>query len=140
MADMINHPPHYKSKPVEAIEICEWLGFAMGNAAKYLYRYADKGRPVEDLRKAVWYLRRTARNPVRTFLSLDPKLPPVQAVTTLIAAEPSPNIRAAWILFQQAMVDDDPAELRRHLTEAADLVEAEVANIEQKKDDLFSGK
>lgn len=59
--DQINHPNHYKSHPsgVEAIEICEHLGFNLGNAFKYLFRRDVKHEsPIADLRKARWYLER----------------------------------------------------------------------------------
>jgi hypothetical protein len=54
----INHPKHYNSKKVECIEISEQMNFCLGNAFKYLYRYEDKGKPIEDLEKAIWYLKR----------------------------------------------------------------------------------
>ena len=60
--DVVNHPPHYKSKPVECIEISEQMDFCLGNAFKYLYRYNEKGKPIEDLQKAVWYIERKLNN------------------------------------------------------------------------------
>jgi hypothetical protein len=56
--EAINHPPHYTHLPVEAIEITEHFNFCMGNALKYIIRADHKGKPIEDLRKAVWYLNR----------------------------------------------------------------------------------
>lgn len=58
--DPVNHPPHYNSHPsgVEAITICEHMNFCIGNAIKYLWRADRKGAPIEDLEKAVWYIRR----------------------------------------------------------------------------------
>jgi hypothetical protein len=61
MADMINHPPHYKSHPsgVECIEITEHMNFNLGNAIKYIWRAGLKSdSPVEDLEKAAWYVNR----------------------------------------------------------------------------------
>lgn len=60
MSDPVNHPPHYMSHPsgVEAITITEHMGFNLGNAMKYLWRADEKGAPVEDLKKAVWYIQR----------------------------------------------------------------------------------
>ena len=59
-ADAVNHPTHYTSHPsgVEAIVICEHENFCIGNALKYLIRRNLKGKPIEDLKKAVWYLTR----------------------------------------------------------------------------------
>ncbi len=55
--DPIN-PSHYRRHPsgVECIEITRHLNFNVGNAIKYIWRYADKGDPIENLKKAQWYL------------------------------------------------------------------------------------
>lgn len=58
--DYVNHPPHYLAHPsgVECITITEWMNFNLGNAVKYIWRSADKGATIEDLKKARWYLDR----------------------------------------------------------------------------------
>lgn len=58
--DPVNHPKHYTSHPsgVECIEICEHMGFNLGNANKYIWRADLKRNAIEDLEKAVWYLNR----------------------------------------------------------------------------------
>jgi hypothetical protein len=55
--DPIN-PPHYRSHPsgIECIEITRHMNFNVGNAIKYLWRYMDKGDPIENLKKAQWYI------------------------------------------------------------------------------------
>lgn len=55
--DPIN-PSHYRRHPsgVECIEIVRHLNFNVGNAIKYIWRYQDKGDPIENLKKAQWYL------------------------------------------------------------------------------------
>lgn len=60
MADNVNHPTHYTGHPsgVECIDIVEHLSFNLGNAIKYLWRRDDKGRALEDTKKALWYLER----------------------------------------------------------------------------------
>lgn len=60
MADTINQPPHYTFSSIEPIDVIEaWgLGFCLGNTVKYLARAEHKGSPLEDLRKAEWYLKR----------------------------------------------------------------------------------
>lgn len=60
MADMVNHPIHYTSHPsgIEVIEITEHMGFCLGNAIKYIMRSELKGRQIEDLKKAAWYINR----------------------------------------------------------------------------------
>ena len=63
--DPVNAPAHYTGHPsgVECIEIIEHMSFCLGNALKYLFRHADKGNAVQDLRKAIWYTRREGHNP-----------------------------------------------------------------------------
>lgn len=63
--DMVNSPPHYtqgKAKcpgcqhPIECIDVVRHMGFNKGNIIKYLWRADDKGKMLEDLKKARWYL------------------------------------------------------------------------------------
>lgn len=58
--DPVNNPKHYTSHPsgVECIQVTEHFGFNLGNVIKYLWRAEEKGAPLEDLRKARWYLDR----------------------------------------------------------------------------------
>lgn len=58
--DPVNHPPHYRSGGIEAIDVIDSfkLGFNRGNAVKYILRAGKKGKAEEDLAKAVWYLNR----------------------------------------------------------------------------------
>jgi hypothetical protein len=63
--DVVNSPPHYKSGGIEAIEGIEasmgpeaFAGYLKGNIMKYMWRYERKGKPIEDLKKARWYLDR----------------------------------------------------------------------------------
>lgn len=57
---MVNHPPHYTSHPsgIETIQITEHMNFCLGNALKYILRSELKGKKIEDLEKAVWYINR----------------------------------------------------------------------------------
>jgi Protein of unknwon function (DUF3310) len=54
----VNHPPHYNadSSGVECIQVVKWMTFCLGSAVKYVWRRKEKGREVEDLNKAIWYL------------------------------------------------------------------------------------
>jgi hypothetical protein len=56
--DPVNHPKHYTSHPsgVECIEITRHMGYNLGNVFKYVWRADLKGKDVEDLEKAVFYL------------------------------------------------------------------------------------
>ena len=60
MSDSVNNPRHYTSHPsgVECIEITEHMCFNLGNAVKYIWRASLKGKEIEDLRKARWYIDR----------------------------------------------------------------------------------
>ena len=59
--ETVNHPQHYGGDTVyETIKVIEaWnLNFRLGNAVKYISRAFNKGTPLEDLKKAAWYLNR----------------------------------------------------------------------------------
>ena len=58
MNDPVNNPYHYTYGDTECIEIAENFSFCAGAALKYIWRHQYKGKPVEDLRKAAWFLRR----------------------------------------------------------------------------------
>lgn len=65
MTDAIN-PVHYKDTPPgigrECIAYTWRMSFCAGNAAKYVYRAGAKGDPIQDLRKALWYIREAIDN------------------------------------------------------------------------------
>lgn len=56
--DPINHPKHYNMGKYEVIDVIyDWdLGPCEANAVKYVARARHKGKEIEDLKKAVWYL------------------------------------------------------------------------------------
>lgn len=58
--DIINHPSHYNVAGIEVIDVIEAynLPYRLGNVIKYVLRADYKGRRVEDLKKALWYLSR----------------------------------------------------------------------------------
>ena len=63
MSDIINNPPHYGDGSIECIDYMKdnmddmmFFGYLEGNTKKYLHRYRHKGKPLEDLKKAKWYL------------------------------------------------------------------------------------
>lgn len=58
--DPVDHPRHYTAHPsgIECIEITEHMNFCLGNAVKYIWRADLKGTDIEDLNKAIWYLKR----------------------------------------------------------------------------------
>lgn len=54
--EKVNHPQHYNNGSIECIVIVRNMGFDLGSAVKYLWRFEDKNG-IEDLQKAIWYLR-----------------------------------------------------------------------------------
>lgn len=58
--DPVNHPNNYKSHPsgIECIDVTEHMNFCLGNAMKYIWRVDVKGKAIEDLYKAKWYIER----------------------------------------------------------------------------------
>lgn len=61
--DPVNSPKHYRQGGIECIDVIEaargregCIQFCLGNTIKYLFRDQYKGRPLEDLKKAQWYL------------------------------------------------------------------------------------
>ena len=63
--DSVESPSHYNSGKVECIEYLKdnmpfeiYLGYLEGNTKKYLHRWRYKKKPLEDLKKAQWYLNR----------------------------------------------------------------------------------
>lgn len=61
--DNINKPDHYTNGGIECITYMKdnmtpimYMGYLEGATKKYLHRYRYKGQPVEDLKKARWYL------------------------------------------------------------------------------------
>jgi hypothetical protein len=65
--ETVDHPAHYNAHPsgVECITVVEHMGFNVGNAIKYLWRADEKGAPIEDLRKALWYVERELERRMR---------------------------------------------------------------------------
>ena len=67
--DVVNNPSHYNSGGIECIDaIAESMAeegfkaYCKGNVQKYLWRYEMKGKPLEDLKKAQWYLNRLIKS------------------------------------------------------------------------------
>jgi hypothetical protein len=59
MIDKVNHPKHYTEHPsgVECIQITRHMNFNLGNAIKYIWRAGLKDNYIEDLEKAIFYLK-----------------------------------------------------------------------------------
>ena len=63
--DNVNSPAHYRQGGIECIEAIKasmseegFRDYLKGNVMKYIWRYEHKGRVIEDIEKALWYLNR----------------------------------------------------------------------------------
>tara|TARA_Y100000004_G_C8901878_1_gene406773 strand:- start:374 stop:586 length:213 start_codon:yes stop_codon:yes gene_type:complete len=58
MVDNINSPSHYTQGNIEVIVFIldQKMNYLQGNVIKYVCRYKYKGKPLEDLKKARWYI------------------------------------------------------------------------------------
>ena len=61
--DVVDKPPHYNFGTIECIEYLKdnmapeaFRGYLEGNTKKYMHRFRYKGKDLEDLKKAQWYL------------------------------------------------------------------------------------
>ena len=61
--DVVNHPPHYQGNGMECIDAMvaaygrlDTAAFCKLNAFKYIWRCSYKGKCIEDVDKAIWYL------------------------------------------------------------------------------------
>tara|TARA_R100001443_G_scaffold38103_1_gene51627 strand:+ start:329 stop:556 length:228 start_codon:yes stop_codon:yes gene_type:complete len=61
--EKVNHPEHY-NKGIEVIDFIDsWsMDFSTGNIIKYVSRHKHKDNPLEDLKKAKWYIERLINN------------------------------------------------------------------------------
>lgn len=66
--DNINHPKHYTQGNMETIDIIfevittienPKVAMCIGNAIKYISRFSFKGNPIDDLKKAIWYINKS---------------------------------------------------------------------------------
>ena len=57
--ETVDHPSHY-NQGIEVIDFIDsWdFNFTVGNIIKYVSRHKHKENPLEDLKKAKWYLDR----------------------------------------------------------------------------------
>lgn len=65
MSDNVNHPAHYETNGIECFDAMvasqgeeSVRNYCVCNAFKYIWRHQHKGKSVEDIQKAIWYLTR----------------------------------------------------------------------------------
>lgn len=116
LTDNVNHPAHYEAGPFECVELTRLYPFMGGNAIKYVYRHRLKGREVEDLRKALWYLDHAepdelrpsyTRRDVRAFGAVTP--PPMSSMEV----EPGCETKVAGMV-SDGLMDLAPPGQRGH--------------------------
>lgn len=66
MEDMVNSPSHYTNGSIECIDamksmmqgavVSAFISYCWGASFKYLWRWHYKGKPIQDLEKARWYI------------------------------------------------------------------------------------
>jgi hypothetical protein len=68
----VEHPKHYNQGAIECIDVIEQLdlNFHLGSAIKYIWRCEDKGKKIEDLQKAVWYIQKEIANTEKATVKL----------------------------------------------------------------------
>ena len=61
--DNVNHPSHYETGGIECFNaivasqgVDAAMDFCLCNAFKYIWRCKHKGKTLEDIEKAIWYL------------------------------------------------------------------------------------
>lgn len=64
-ANNVNHPPHYTKGSIECLDAIkasmskeQFIGYLKGAILKYIWRMDYKGKALEDLKKAAFYLER----------------------------------------------------------------------------------
>lgn len=123
----VTHPQHYNSGKIEVIEAIEdWkMDYPCGNAIKYVARAGKKDptKEIEDLQKAVWYLKRKiekltaekeGREPLRPN-AMNTKIGGFTSVTAVSPSNPlgkpqdtAPDVQFKYIgLWKKVFVEED---------------------------------
>lgn len=60
MNDIVNKPPHYLIGGIDTYDFirAKGLSYPAGQIIKYIVRHEHKGKSMEDLKKAEWYLKK----------------------------------------------------------------------------------
>ena len=54
--DEVNNPKHYKQLQIECKDVIKYFDACRGQAIKYIWRCEHKGKPIQDLKKAIFWL------------------------------------------------------------------------------------
>lgn len=99
--DLVDHPQHYTRYSIEAIDIIDRLTFCAGSAIKYVLRAPFKGTFDQDLKKAIWYLKRIQAWRIDTGIQVEEQIA-LQQVSREIAIE---NLRQALMFVAEGKID-----------------------------------
>lgn len=103
MGDNVNSPSHYNVGNIEVIDaIDSWqLGFAEGNAVKYIARAKHKGKELEDLQKARWYLDHAIQK-------LEGAIPAVwrAELDAVSGSNEDTDLPLVWIVYEDGFADE----------------------------------
>lgn len=137
MHDPVNAPHHYRGKTFEAIQIIEAFGLDhfRATALAYVLRHGRKNGE-EDLRKAVWYLRRLAGSSLNLIsasycLVLDPETASQMDCDTIADDFGIDGLlrEALSYLIPNPVEYISAAQIRADALAAADLIEAHLAEL-----------
>ena len=132
MSDNVNHPSHYLKAAVtiEPIELTSRMTSCIGQALQYIFRAPHKGNQIEDLRKAVFYLKKQLN--VGGYDTVYPEAFPYIA----IFAEHTDGLikKAIESLFTEYYLRDDIFGYMvdpEGLKETIEIIENEIRNLEK---------
>lgn len=112
MTDNVNHPAHYENGPFECIELTQLYSFCIGNAIKYVWRHQQKGKPLEDLKKALWYLDRAIENH-EYMQSYEPG--PIAWKYERLQREPNIGWERFWMFAKLGMLPEMRKSVQHHI-------------------------
>ena len=55
--DEVNHPKHYNQLPIECKDVIKYFDACRGQAIKYIWRCEDKNNRIQDLEKAIFWIK-----------------------------------------------------------------------------------
>ena len=55
--DEVNHPKHYTQLPIECKDVIKHFDACRGQAIKYIWRCEDKSNRIQDLEKAIFWIK-----------------------------------------------------------------------------------
>jgi hypothetical protein len=124
--DAVRRPRHYIGRRYEAWQIAEdWsLGFHLGNVLKYVIRCDHKGQRVQDLEKALAYLRRLGDQAeiMRHLRTVAAPIHTIDAADVAVDYELTRSLAYVVHHIAQASLATEPSIARKHIVLASQYV------------------